>query len=205
MHSHEQSGVQESGIVCDSQTRSTKLEDVLVRKLHGFAIAGLSAAMLAGTAMAAAAARAHVINVPLADGSTVRVEYVGDVAPKVSVAPGAMADARVPWAMSAFPSFAGFEAMFAQMNRQMQQIQQMARQPGAAPGMNVAAYGAMPPGASSYSVSTVSNGACTRTTEVVSQGDGKPPKVTSNVSGNCAESGAAPAPAAPSGARVNRT
>ena len=59
--------------------------------------------------------------------------------------------------------------------------------PGTAPGMNVASYGNLPAGADSVSVVSVSNGAssCTRTTEVVSQGSGKPPKVTTNVSGNC--------------------
>jgi hypothetical protein len=65
--------------------------------------------------------------------------------------------------------------------------------------MNVASYGNLPAGANSVSVVTVSNGgaSCTRTTEVVSQGAGKPPKVTTKVSGNCGGAAPQPAPHAP--------
>ena len=153
-------------------------------KLRATLVAGAAAA-IAGTALAATS-HSHVMNLSLPDGSVARVEYVGNVPPKVTVAPAPL-DA---W-MSGFPSFAGFDRMFEQMDRQMRQIEQMARQPigtpGTAPGMNVASYGNLPAGADSVSVVSVSNGAssCTRTTEVVSQGAGKPPKVTTNVSGNC--------------------
>ena len=160
-----------------------------MRKLPAFVSAGIAAAALAGTAIAAAP-KTHVMNVPLPDGSTARVEYVGDVAPKVTVAPPTMADMQDPWAM-AFPSFAGFDRMFEEMNQRTQQMmrqaQEMARQPaGVAP--YIASYGNIPAGGTSTTVVSVSNGAstCTRTTEVVSQGAGKPPKVTSNVSGQCA-------------------
>jgi hypothetical protein len=168
-----------------------------VRKLPAFAFAGIAAAALAGTAIAAGP-KTHVMNVPLPDGATARVEYVGDVAPKVTVTPGSMADMHDPWA-TAFPSFAGFDRMFQEMNQRTQQMmrqaQEMARQPaGAAP--YIASYGNMPAGGTSTTVISVSNGGstCTRTTEVVSQGAGKPPKVTSNVSGQC--SGAAGQPSA---------
>ena len=172
-----------------------------MRKLSVFAL-GIAAAALAGTAIAAGP-KTHVMNVPLADGSTVRVEYVGDVAPKVSVAPGR--DVGL-WSPVAFPDFGNFDRMFEQMNRQMQQVGQMARQRGAAMAGSpyVAAYGSMPPGTTSYSVSTVSDGACTRTTEVVSQGDNKPPKVTTSSSGKCAPGAAPSATPAPTGP-LNRT
>ena len=163
-----------------------------MRKLPAFVSAGIAAAAIAGTAVAAAP-KTHVMNVPLPDGSTARVEYVGDVAPKVTVNAPTMAAMHDPWAM-AFPSFAGFDRMFEQMQRQSQEMisraQQMARQPaGAAP--YIASYGDVPAGSTSTTVVSVSNGAstCTRTTEMVSQGPGKPPKVTSSVSGQC--SGAA--------------
>ena len=136
------------------------------------------------------------MNVALPDGSVARVEYVGDVAPKVTVAPRAVAEAAMPWAMP-FPSFAGFDRMIEEMQRQsrvmMQQARQMARQPaGAAP--YIASYGNLPAGETSTTVVSVSNGGatCTRTTNVVSQGSGKPPKVTSNVSGQCGGNVAAP-------------
>jgi len=59
-----------------------------------------------------------------------------------------------------------------------------------------AAYGNVPVGTSSVTLVSTSNGGktCTRTTEVTSQGAGKPPKVISNVSGDCS---AAPGAAAP--------
>jgi hypothetical protein len=158
-----------------------------VRKLPALALAGVAAA-LAGTAVAAAP-KTHAMNVALPDGSTARVEYVGEMAPKVTVTPRSMAAMRDPWAM-AFPPFAGFDRMFEQVQRQSQemvrQAQQMSRQPaGAAP--YIASFGNVPAGGTSTTVVSVSNGAstCTRTTEVVSQGAGKPPKVISNVSGQC--------------------
>jgi len=163
--------------------------------------AGIAAAALAGTAIAASP-KIHRMDVPLPDGGVVHVEYAGDVAPKVTVAPAQPGGLWAPMAFPAMPDMRNFNRMFDQMQKQMQQIQQIGRQ---APGMNIASYGGMPDGSTSVSVVTTSNGgvSCTRTTEVVSQGAGKPPKVTSNVSGDC---GAAPqaAPAAPS-RPINRT
>lgn len=163
------------------------------------AIAGLAAAVLAGAAVAAQP-RTHVMDVPLADGSVVHVQYSGAIAPKVSVEPTGLAGAWAP-----FPSFGGLDRMIAQMRRQSDEMirgaQAMARQPGA-PGLNIASYGNAPAGTSSVSVVTVSNGGgtCTRTTETVAQGAGKPPKVTSSVSGECARAAPQPAPGP-----VNRT
>jgi len=163
--------------------------------------AGIAAAALAGTAIAASP-QMHRMDVPLPGGGVVHVEYAGDVAPKVTVAPAQPGGLWAPMAFPAMPDMLNFNRMFDQMQKQMQQIQQIGRQ---APGMNIASYGGMPDGSTSVSVVTTSNGgvSCTRTTEVVSQGAGKPPKVTSNVSGDC---GAAPqaAPAAPS-QPINRT
>ena len=163
-----------------------------------------AAAVLAGTAIAATP-KTHVMNVPLPDGSTARVEYVGDVAPKVTVAPP-----QLPgdfWSTGTFPSFAGFDRMFEQLDRQMRQVEQMAHAPAAAGNaLNVASYGSMPSGSSSVSIVSVSNGSgtCTRTTEAVSQGPGKAPKVTTKVSGDCGPS-AAPAPQSAPARPVDRT
>lgn len=161
-------------------------------KLPMFALAGAAAAALAGTAIAASP-KTHRMDVPLPDGGVVHVEYAGDVAPKVTVAP---AQRGGMWAPLAFPDLGNFDRMFDQMQQQMRQIEQVSRQ---APGMNIASYGGMPDGATSVSVVTTSNNgvSCTRTTEVVSQGADKPPKVTSNVSGDCGAAPQAP-PAAPS-------
>jgi hypothetical protein len=165
-----------------------------VRKLPAFTVAGIAALALAGSAFAATAPKTHVMNVPLPDGSVAHVEYVGDVAPKITVAPRPMANAAGAWGMP-FPSFAGFDRMIEQMRHQSQEMMRRARQmshrpAGAAP--YIASYGDMPAGQSSTTVVSVSNNGqtCTRTTQVISQGPGKPPKVTSNVSGQCSDAAA---------------
>ena len=165
-----------------------------MRKFPRFALAGIAAAAVAGTAVAANP-RTHVMNVPLPDGSVAHIQYVGDIAPKVTIGPRRFAGTNEAWRPMVPPAFAGFGEMMEEMGRRNAELMRQVRQmPGAVPGMNVAAYGSLPAGATSSSVVSYSNGAstCTRTTEVVSQGPGKPPKVKSSVSGDC---GAAPAPA----------
>jgi hypothetical protein len=101
--------------------------------------------------------------------------------------------------------------MIAEMNREtdamMRQAQQMARQPaGGAATPYVASFGNVPAAATSTTVVSYSNGGstCTRTTQSVSQGAGKPPKVTTSVSGNCAAT-AGPALPPQSSAPISRT
>jgi hypothetical protein len=177
-----------------------------VRKLPAIALAAFASAAVAGTAVAANRS-SHVMTVALPDGSTARVEYVGDVAPKVTVEHGRPV-AFGDW--SPLASFAGFDRMIEQMNReteamlrQAQQMQQVAAQPGvggAAP--YVASFGNSPAGVTSTTVVSYSNGSatCTRTTQTVSKGAGKPPKVTSSTSGDC---GSQPASAKGSGPLSN--
>jgi hypothetical protein len=176
------------------------MEVVFVRKLPAFALTAAAAAALAGTAVAAAP-NSHVMNVPLPDGSVAQIEYVGNVAPKVTIAPRPMASAAADaWGMP-FPSFAGFDRMIDQMQRQSQQMiqqaQQMSRQPNGIAAPYIASYANMPAGQTSTTVVSISNNGstCTRSTEVVSQGPGKAPKVTSSVSGQCAK--APPSPTHP--------
>jgi hypothetical protein len=170
-------------------------------KLLGLTAAAAAAA-LAGSALAANR-NTHVMNVALPDGSVARVEYIGDVPPRVTVAPARQLG---DYWMSGLPSLANFDGLFEQMDRQMRQIEQMARQPIASPGLNVASYGNLPAGADSVSVVSMSNGGsiCTRTTEIVSQGAGKAPKVTTKVSGNCGDA-AQPSPQATPGKPIDHT
>jgi len=171
-----------------------------MRKAHAIVLAGLGAATLAGAAAAASGKATHHMTVPLPDGSVANIEYVGDVAPKVDVSP-----APAAWG---FPGFGLFDRSFADMQRQIdamvRQANEMASRPVAGtPGMNVAAYGNMPAGSTSVTVVSTSNGAstCTRATEVTSLGAGKPPKVVSNLSGDCSAAPAAAVPEKP----INRT
>lgn len=172
-----------------------------MRKLPAVVFAGVVAAAIAGVAIAASP-RAHQMTVPLPDGSVADIQYYGDVAPKVTVAPAELGQLGTRWAPMALPSFAGFDRMIEEMNRRtaemMREFGQAGRGIRTGPGgiASVASFGA-PPGTTSYSMISVSNGAhaCTRTTEVLPQGPGKPARVVSNVSGDC---GPAAAPAQPS-------
>ena len=177
-----------------------------MRKLAKLALATAIAAGIGGTAVAAARST-HVMTVPLPDGSVARVEYVGDVAPRVTfgpLAPVAFPQLGIPAGLGD-PAFGGlFEQMDRQIAATMHQIDQLARQPIAAgaTGANLASYGSLPPGTTSYSMVTVSENGhqCSRSTQVIGQGPGKPPKIVSKVSGNCASAPqSAPAAAAPSG------
>jgi hypothetical protein len=171
-----------------------------LRKLGGIALAAAAAAVAGGAI--AAGSKSHVMNVALPDGSVARIEYVGDVAPKVTVAPPKVAAGA--WAVPAFPSLGDLDRMVADLNRQraaiIRQAQQLARQSAPATGSaaNLAAYGDVPGGSVSTTVVSVRNGntSCTRTTQIVGQGPGKPPKVVENASGNCTGL-AAPAPRVP--------
>ncbi len=161
----------------------------MVRKLPGFMFGGIVATAIAGGALAAAAPKTHVMKVVLPDGGVANVEYVGDVAPKVTIMPDRFAAAPGSEAMR-FPSFAGFERMMAQMQRQSDELMREAQRTSVRPvGSNSfsASYGNVPAGEVSTTVVSVSNNGvtCTRTTKVVSQGPGAAPKVSSSASGQC--------------------
>lgn len=162
-----------------------------MRKSLVLVLAGLGAATLTVAALAASRGT-HVMTVPLPDGSSARVEYVGDVAPRVTVTPGPVAPEFAPFALLDRSAF----DIQRQIDGMMRQIGGMAGAPVASvPGMNVVAYGSAPVQSSSVTVVSTTNGAktCTRTTEITAQGTGKPPKVVSKVSGDCAsQSRAAP-------------
>lgn len=160
-----------------------------MRKLVRLAFAGVAAAAIAGAAVAASADK-HRMDVALPGGATAHIEYYGDVAPEVTIAPGTLAPFTAGWTPIAFPDFGVIMqrviAEQAAMTKQMAQVAREGVGSTVAP-VNVASYGNMPAGANSLSVVSVSNGSgtCTRTTEVTSQGAGKVPKVVSNLSGNC--------------------
>lgn len=170
-----------------------------MRNLPKIALASLLAAGLAGGAVAAARGP-HVMAVPLPDGSVAKVEYVGDVAPKVVVEPIAEPQLGLPVGLGIPP----IDGLFARMDREMAaamgQIDQLSRQPPGSfgTGATLAGLGSAPAGSTSYSTVTVSqNGrTCSRSTQVVGEGPGKPPKVISSVSGDCApeQRGASPSP-----------
>lgn len=153
-------------------------------------VAGLGAVTVTGAALAASG-ETHMLNVPLPDGSIAHVQYVGKVAPRVTVSQAPTTDPFGPFAVLDRSAF----DMQRQMDAMMRQISAMASQP--VPGashLNVASFGNAPAGASSVTIVTTTNGnsTCTRRTDVQSQGAGKPPKVLSSQTGDCGGGASAP-------------
>ena len=156
-----------------------------MRKAHAIILAGLGAIASTG-AVAAASQNSHILSWPLPDGSIAKIEYAGNIAPKVTVAPGP-SEATAPIA-----PFGLFDRAFFDMDRQIdamiRQVSQMSRQStAAAPGLDLASYGKAPAGTTSVTVVSTSDGTrtCTRRTEVTALGPGKAPKVVSSLSGDC--------------------
>ncbi|AOH86104.1 hypothetical protein AWL63_21220 [Sphingomonas panacis] len=165
------------------------------------ALAGISTATLAGSALAADRAM-HLLDVNLPDGSVAHVRYFGDVAPKVVLVPVAQVE---PVAM--LDSFASFDHMFADMDRQQQaMLQHVAAMQRATPQdgkideaaiKNLPAGGAVSYSFTSYSSGDGKGGGCTQSYQMTSYGANAQPKVVSQSSGDCSKApkfGTAPTP-----------
>ena len=171
-----------------------------MRTLNKVLLGGVTVALIAGSAVAYAAAKpsVHHLTVMVPGIGVERIDYTGDVAPKVVLEPDAFGlDAAWP----------GFAAPFAQMDRFVSQMDRMAAQadrqmattlarfqdmPLNSDGaLNSAAFSNLPAGTQSYSfVSTMSgNNVCTRMIRVTSAGDGARPQVVSQSSGDCGAAG----------------
>ena len=152
-------------------------------------LAGGAALLAFGTA-AVAAETIHTMNVALPDGSVAHIHYVGNVAPKVVVAPTAVA---MPVAFVAADPFAMFDrisyAMDRQMDAMLRQASAMAEAAPAANGqLSEAALKSLPPGTVSYSFTSFSSGngaSCSQSVQVTSLGQNQPPKVERQSQGDC--------------------
>ena len=174
-----------------------------MRKIRTAVLAGGAALCAAGTAMAASN-DSHVMRVNLPDGSVAQIEYKGDVAPKVSIDPSTrVVPVRLVDPFDAAP-FAGFDQVFADMDRQVAAMMEQAQALRAAPGGDdgtpmLAALRNAPAGTVSYSVVSVRNGdhVCSRSWRMTAQGAGQQPMLVSTSAGDCdvAAPGDAPAKA----------
>lgn len=158
--------------------------------------AGIAVLAVAGTALAG---NLHnkVMTVGLPDGLIARVEYQGDVAPKVIV------EQRIPelaagWWHATRAPFAMLDRISADMDRQMdvlfRQVRTLDSLPaGEAALVNWASTQTGPAGATRYSYFATSNGKgfCARTVQIISAGPQQKPKVISSTSGDCAAEGSA--------------
>ena len=168
-----------------------------MRKIRTAVFAGLAALTAAGTAVAATA-DTRVVNVGLPDGSVARIEYHGDVAPKVALAPAAkLVPVRWidPFEVAPFAMFDRIAAAMHGQTEMMMQAHALQHEPNALGQINLARFGALPAGTMSYSFSSTSTGSgtCSRSVQVTSLGSGQQPEVVSKTSGDC--DGAAWAPA----------
>lgn len=153
--------------------------------------AGIAVLAVAGTALAG---NLHnkVMTVSLPDGLVARVEYQGDVAPKVTV------EQRIPelaarWSHATSAPFTMLDRISADMDRQMDVMFRQVRTLDSLPDseaalVNWASTQAVPAGATRYSYFATSNGKgfCARTVQIISDGAQQKPKVISSTSGDCA-------------------
>jgi hypothetical protein len=157
---------------------------------------------LGGTAAFAASNDVHHMTVRLSDGSVAQIEYAGDVAPKISVAPMTQADFNAFAPGVAFgPAFmpVDFARIQADMNRQMNAMLQqasamdayMARVFSDANGPIEATLNGAPSNGSNVTtlISAKGGNFCSRSVEV-SIVNGKK-NVVRHQSGNCGSSAAA--------------
>jgi hypothetical protein len=129
------------------------------------------------------------MNVVMPDGSVAHIRYVGDVAPRVLIAPAAdtiPVDFAVgdPFAMLDRVAFAMDRQMDA-MLRQVHALSAASTSPGA---LDNAALKNLPAGTVSYSFSSFSSGngaACSQSVQVTSLGTNQPPKVVRQSQGDC--------------------
>jgi hypothetical protein len=167
-------------------------------------LVGVAAIALAGVAGLATAEinNAQVLDVRLPDGGLAHIRYVGDIPPTVSFDPSPIALPILlptPDPFGFTSPFVALDRISQAMDRQADAIfQELAGGSGlAADGRDLTKIdiGKLPPGAQGYSVvSTMSgSGVCTRSIEYRSLGDGKPPQVSTHVSGTCAANGNRPA------------
>lgn len=164
-----------------------------MRKIRTAFLAGVAAVAAIGTAVAASH-DSHVMKVGLPDGTVARIEYEGDVAPKVTVAP-ASSVAPIAWLDPFEPApFALFDRIAADMDRQsdlvMRQVRVLPLPAIADDGkIDLTALRGLPPGTVSYSFVSTTNGGrtCSRSVQVTSVGSGRQAKVISNSSGDCRE------------------
>jgi hypothetical protein len=172
-----------------------------------FGVASLAAAGMQHT---------HQLSLRLPDGSVEQIAYTGDVAPRIVVADGpAPLAVMAPSAASLGADPFGPDSPFAELQRVSAALDReaalmMQAQPGLpmpmltgdGQGLMRVDLGALPKGVQGYSVvsTSVGDAVCTRSTEVISRGDGQAPKVVTHASGQCGADGhdrQAPAAAAP--------
>jgi len=161
----------------------------------------VAATALFATGIAVASTK-HVMTLPLNDGSIVRVDYEGDVAPRISFAPAAR-PASAPVAI--VDPFAQMDAIFAAMEQRhaamMREIAALQARAGANPSSPVQQISAgddMPAGGaySFVSTTTTSSDGCQHSVQVTQRAGAAPQRVERSF-GRCGGVYSAPEPQSP--------
>lgn len=179
-----------------------------MRTISKVLLASLAALITVGTAAYAASRPiVHHLTINVPDFGVERIEYTGNVAPKIVMLPaGSPLDAAWPAGAALQDSpFAMMDRIAAQMDAMnsamdrrmaaafsdMRALQNFAVHEG----QNPAILASLPSGAQGYTViSTMSgNGICARSLTITNLGNGARPQVVSHTSGDCGDAGIAPA------------
>jgi hypothetical protein len=179
-----------------------------MRTIQTALLAGIASTALVGFAGMAAAKspEIHVLAVPLPNGAVAEIRYSGNVAPAVILSRGVEPiETFAPLLADSDPNapFAALERVSAEMDRQMalmlRNAEFLAPRPiPDASQLSQAAWSKLPAGTESYSFVAVQSGgdACTRSVQITARGGGQAPRVLSQTSGNCQDSGTTTIPAA---------
>ena len=174
-------------------------------------LAGVAALCVAGTTLAASK-NTHVMTVDLPNGLVARVEYQGDVKPKVRIDPAPRLTTVRFNESFMLPPVAMFDRIVADldrqasmMTRQARALQQQRLDPSA--NSNAAALREMPAGTVTYHYVATTDGGrvCSQSWQYSSQGPGQQPKLSSTSSGDCSEHNSAVAPSAGARSRNRAT
>lgn len=173
-----------------------------MRKSRAILLAGLAAVAVSGAALASGS-DSHRMNVQLPDGSVAHIVYQGNIAPEVTIDLAEPLRAGFGLPVTGAP-FGMLDRMITAMDRQADAIARGIPAVAGPAGASVASYDNLPAGSSSYTMISTSNGrtSCTRTTQVVADAPGKPPRVSSSLSGDCSAVAQPPARFSPPKASV---
>ena len=166
-----------------------------MRTLKSVLLGGFAVLTLAGSPSLAAdkSTSPHEITIRLPGGAIERIQYTGDVTPRVVVQSdpfhGTWPSAAVFWST---PSFAAVDRFSAEMNREMDvlfreaQALAVATMPNSG-SVTETALRNLPPGTSSYTFTSTftGRGFCTQSVQITAPANGAKPQVVSRKSGDC--------------------
>lgn len=158
-------------------------------------LAGVAIVALAGAALGLANDK-RTMTVGLPDGSLARIEYKGNVPPKIAIEPASQFVPIIFADRTMFSPFSIFDQIAADMDLQAMLNQTRLIEAAAVKGRTLNAD-RLPAGTMSYHFVAMStqNGTCSRSVEMASFGPSQQPKVVSSSSGNCDNAAQAPTPA----------